>query len=704
VGILIRSPFPFRHNAIVRLPKCKRTIAVLPLNTRHTLLLLFTFISNSASSVVTKKNCIVGLLFFLTLNLSAQSSTETSQSRSDQEKQQSAEKKNKYVSPHVTAKKIEERFGTADSIAVDTIPTDFPDNNLLDRYSIANAYNGNMGSPVQSKLFFDRTRKTDFLFSTPYDPYVYTASDLPFFNTKTPYTNVTFLSSYPSEQAEERTKLLLSINSNKRTNFTGLFDYLYNRGRYLNQSNKGLVAGLYGSYAGKHYSAYGAFLYQNFKNYENGGLTNSDYVTDRSTYSEYSSIQMPVNLSNAQSGYRTASFFYNHKYSLGFTKIRVIKKDSTVEEFVPVTSFIHTLKIQSDIKRYREATVDTLFYSNTYRNKTAHSDTTAFLSIRNTFAIQMDEKFNRLLKFGLTAFIENEVNRYMHLDSNDLLVHTSEQNTRIGGILAKNEGRTFRYNLQGNFVIVGPRIGDFELSGKVGGYFTLWNDSVTLKAMASITNRSASYFWEHYYSNHFKWENNFDKEFRTYIGGSVELPKRHVKVGLQVSNNTNYLYFDSNAMPAQASGSVQIVALDASVDFHMGHHWGLENKGVYQVSSNQNIIPLPALALYNNLYFQSRIAKVLRVQLGVSSHYNTAYYAPSYMPATGQFYVQNTKKVGDYPLLNIYANFHLKQTRFFLEYYNAGLMFISNYNYFSMPNYPLNPTTLKVGISVNWYN
>lgn len=639
----------------------------------------------------------------LAFHISAQTSASLrSQSKKDNSAVSSGTKN--YVSPHVTAKKIDERLGIADSVVVDTIPNNFSEKDLINSYSIANSYNGNMGSPLQSKIFFDRTQKTNFLFSTPYDPYVYTASELPFYNTKTPYSNLTYLASFPGEQAEERTKIFLSMNTNKRTNLTGMFDYLYNRGRYMDQSNKGLIASLYGSYNGKHYSAYGAFFLQNFKNYENGGLSNTDYITNPSQYSEYTSITMPVNLTGNQSGYSTMSLFYNHKYSLGFNKVHVIRADSTQEEFVPVTSFIHTLKIQRDAKRYRETTVNSDFYANTYFSNTAHTDTATYLSIRNTFAIQLEEKFNRLLKFGLTAFIENEVNRYSLLDKNDMLMHKSEQNTRLGGVLSKSEGRVFRYNLQGNFVLVGPRIGDFELSGKVGGYFTLWKDSVALKALGRISNRSASYFWEHYISNHFQWENNFDKELQTYIGGSIELPKRDIKLGLQIANNTNYLYFNSLAMPTQAAGSVQVIALDASVNFHLGSHFVLENKGVYQVSSKQEIIPLPDLALYNNLYFHTELFHVLKTQIGVSSRYHTAYYAPAYMPATGQFYVQTSTKVGNYPLLSAYANFHLKKTRFFIEYYHMNQSFMPNQDYFSMPNYPLNPTTLKWGLSWNFYD
>jgi hypothetical protein len=657
--------------------------------------------------------------FLLVSGLFAQSSSSTGSGSLSTGQQNITDKKVVYVSPCVKAVKIDDRFGVADSVQVDTIPIDFPDKDPISSYSIANSYNGNLVSPLQSKIFFDRTQKTDFLFSTPYDAYYYAPSDFYFYNTKTPFTSVTYMTSYPAQQAEERTKILMSMNANKRLNITGLFDYPYARGNYTNQSAKGLVAALYGSYIGKHYSAYGALSYQRFDNYENGGLENTAYVTDPAAYSQYTSITMPVNLSGALSSYQSTTLFYNHKYSIGFTKTIQVKKDSVREEYIPVTSFIHTLKVQSDIKRFREIGVDTVFFKDTKMSKTNHSDTIAYLSIRNTFAVQMDEKFNRLLKFGLTAFVENEVNRYMNMlptqiqsyaygiplsiTKPDTYSYNWEQNTRIGGVLSKHEGSAYKYDLQGDLVAVGPRIGDFELSGKVAGNFSLWNDSVALKAKVRISSTSPSYYWDHYYSNHFIWDNDFNKQYQTYMGGSLELPKQHVKVELQVANNTNYLYFNQSALPAQYGGSVQVVALDASIDFHVGH-FVLENKGVYQMSSDQVVLPLPQLSLYNNLYYLTRLFKVLQVQLGASCRYNTAYYAPAYEPATGQFYVQNSTKIGNYPLVNVYANFHLKQCRFFVEYYNVSQSFMTSQNYFSMPDYPLNPMIMKIGISVNWYN
>jgi hypothetical protein len=608
------------------------------------------------------------------------------------------------IAPDVRAWTIDQRLGVVDSVEVDSIPANFPFQDPVSRYSIANAYNGTLGSPLQSKIFFDRTRKSDFLFAAPYDAYSWSPSDFRFYNTKTPYSNITYLSSYPGEESEDHTKALFSLNVNRKLNLTGMFDYIYARGRYDNQSDKGVVAALYGSYFGKHYSASGIIAYQKFDNYENGGLANDRYITHPSDYSGYTSATMPVNLAGALSSYKQLMLFYTHRYSLGFTKEIPVKKDSVREEFIPVTSFIHTLKATYDAKRFRESSVDTVFFANTNINRTAHTDTAAVMTVRNTFAIRLEEKFNRLLHFGLTAYLENDIRRYTSLSAGDTLLHYKwEQNTRIGGVLSKHEGRIYKYDFQGNIVVVGPRMGDTELKGNVGGYFSIGKDSVTIGARAGIESQSASYFLEHYYSNHFKWNNNFEKEFRTYIGGDLAVPTRHIKLGLQIANCKNLIYTDKNALPAQYNGSVQVIAADASIDFHFGK-FSLENKGVYQVSSNQAILPLPALSLFNNFYFTTALAKVLRVQLGVAVQYHTAYYAPSYMPATGLFYNQSDTRIGNYPLASAYVNCHLKRTRFYVEYYHANQSFMPDKNYFSMPHYPLDPTTVKIGISWNFYD
>ena len=97
---------------------------------------------------------------------------------------------------------------------------------------------------------------------------------------------------------------------------------------------------------------------------------------------------------------------------------------------------------------------------------------------------------------------------------------------------------------------------------------------------------------------------------------------------------------------------------------------------------------------------------VLNTELGIDARYFTEYYAPDYSPALGQFVQQNQVdkvKIGNYPLASAYANFLLKETRFYIKYYhlNAGS---GNLNYFLVPHYPTTPAVLWFGLSWNFYN
>lgn len=117
--------------------------------------------------------------------------------------------------------------------------------------------------------------------------------------------------------------------------------------------------------------------------------------------------------------------------------------------------------------------------------------------------------------------------------------------------------------------------------------------------------------------------------------------------------------------------------------------------------------PCRRLSLYHNLYLLAKIAKkVLTVQLGADVRYFTKYNAPAYTPAIQQFHLQaadDQVEIGGYPIVNVYANLHLKRTRIFAMMYhvNAGM---GKGNYFLVPHYPINPRLFKIGISWNFYD
>jgi len=590
---------------------------------------------------------------------------------------------------------ISEQFAVADSVPVDTMHLNFQNANPIDKFSISNSFNGNLGSPIQSKVYFDRPENTDFIFSNAYFPYLMNVQHATFYNTKTPLSNLNYITGGTHLRAEDNIKFLFTANANKRLNIGTTVDYMRTVGEYAYQAVSRFSGSLFGSYDGKHYSATALFAANKMKNQENGGLEKATDIT---------SGILPELLDTrlaAQSTFTQNQIYFNQQYSIGFERAVRITKDSVRMDYVPVTRFAHTLKLDDVRKRYYENSVDKSFYTNTYGVGTLTNDTASLQTLTNNLSVSMAEEFNKWMDFGLTAYMENEVQRYVYTKDN-MLNLDFKTSTKVGGILSKQRGQLFRYNLQGELTFLGYKAGNFLLKANVGGFFKVWNDSISMTANGFVRSDKPSLFFDYYESNHFRWENDFTNVYRTHVGGTFSIPTQSLSVDVSIENITKHVYLDSAALPQQYSGNIQVMAFNFKKDFHVGK-FTLENNVVYQVSSKTDILPLPSFVLYHNLYFHDKWFSVLSVQFGADVRYHTAYYAPTYMPATGQFYSQNKTMIGNYPVMNAYVNCHLKRTRFFLEYYHLNNKFMKG-EYFSMPYYPIDPAVVKLGISWNFYD
>ena len=60
--------------------------------------------------------------------------------------------------------------------------------------------------------------------------------------------------------------------------------------------------------------------------------------------------------------------------------------------------------------------------------------------------------------------------------------------------------------------------------------------------------------------------------------------------------------------------------------------------------------------------------------------------------------------MGYYPFCNAYLNCKLGKTRFYVMYSHANKGLFGGSDYFSMPFYPLNPSRLQLGLSVDFTN
>ena len=641
--------------------------------------------------------------------------------------------------------KVTRRLGNIVPVPVDTLHAGFQNTN--DPAGPTGQYNylGNLGAPRMSRIFFDRKEESQFFFTDPYDQSVLRPEDVTFTNTFSPYTNLTYYKSFHNRNSEERFKSYFAVNANKRLGFGFYIDYLYGRGMYNNQSTAFFNGGLFASYRGDKYDLHFIFNNDNLKMRENGGITDDRYITDPLDMAEgkkqYESMDIPTVFNKVWNHNTSYHAFLTHRYNLGFYKDKEdhlnsdslsVANDSieTAKEFVPVTSFIHTLELDFNGRKYitQDDAQNRQYFEHTYFGNDS-IDQNRRTSVRNTFGISLREGFNKWAKAGLTAFLTHEYRDFTLPDTTDVpdqrvIKHYKENVVYVGGELLKEQGKLLHYKVLGEFAVAGEDAGQFRLEGNGDLNLNLLNDSVRLDVNAYIKNLNPVFYYRYFHSKHYWWDNSdLSKIMRTRVEGKLNFKRLGTTLRAGVENIKNYTYlantsvpvtnnngdiisFKNNASVKQHSGNIQVFTamLQQKLKFGIFH---LDGEVVYQKSSEQSILPLPELSAYGNLYLHAGLVKnVLQVSLGADVRYFTKYNAPDYSPVIGQFYLQNpenTIAIGGCPMVNVYANLHWKRTRIFVMMYNVNQN-SGNSRYFLAPHYPISPRILKLGISWNFFD
>ena len=395
------------------------------------------------------------------------------------------------------------------------------------------------------------------------------------------------------------------------------------------------------------------------------------------------------------------------------------------DEYVPVTSFIHTMKFDNYKRIYQAYNTPADFYADNYVAGPYAGDSiydkTSHLRLQNTFAISMLEGFNKWAKAGVKAFVTSDLRRFVlpSSDSNTATTSYNEHNLSVGGQLSKTEGKTLHYNVTAETWLLGEDLGQLKIDGAVDLNFPLFGDTVTLAAKGFFHRNNPTFYYRHYHSRHFWWDNtSLSKELHSRVEGLFSYRKTNTTLRVAFDEIQNYTYLamgyniaddhsrKGNTMEVrQKGGAITLLTLSLAQNFKLGPlNW--ENVITYQKSTDNDVLPVPDLNIYTNLYLRFKIAQVLKCDFGADGRYFTKYYAPDYSPALGQYAVQtgdNRVQTGNYPLVNIYANFHLKHTRFFvmMSHVNAGS---GNRQYFLTPHYPLNQRVFRFGLSWNFFN
>ena len=400
--------------------------------------------------------------------------------------------------------------------------------------------------------------------------------------------------------------------------------------------------------------------------------------------------------------------------------------------FVPVTSFIHTLELNNHDRIYQAYQTPDDYYANTYydmNDEHAYSedsiyDNTKYLYVKNTLALALLEGFNKYMKAGLKGFVsfamENCKMPVLNSDSTGYMMNKwTDHALNVGGQLSRHEGNTFHFNLSAEIGLTGINSGGIAVDFDTDLNFRLLGDTVTLAANAYFHRMVPQSFQKSYHSKHLWWDQSLDNETRTHIEGNFNYQKTDTRLRVAIDEIQNYTYFGmSYELDAQKnrtgltggvyqeSGNINVLTAQLMQNFRLGPlNW--ENVVTYQNSSNKEVLPLPTLNIFSNLFLKFKIARVLDVELGGCATYFTKYDAPDYLPQIAQFAIQENPdsriELGGYPFIDVYANFQLKRARFFIamSHINAGS---GSKMQFLTPHYPMNNRTFRMGVSWTFIN
>ncbi len=637
----------------------------------------------------------------------------------------------------VVSWKLDDSYADRIQIPVDTSSINMQVYNpAFQRYTTVQTL-GNISQPSQSLVFSERNITEEFVLINGFYPFMKRPAFNTYFNTKKPFTKISYIKGGNNLSKEEFFEAFHSQNLTKKLNVGLQFTSISSLGQYKFQRVRNNSFRFFSSYISKNYGYHFNINYNKIVADENGGILNDRFVTD-TTFNF--SKDIPTLFGGIESSTEHTPDVYTEIRNLNILAVQELSfrsrfpKDSSQlskrnKIFYPKLVYIFSLdrnnRLFSDINP--SVGLKSGLYSNAFLSNTNTSDSLINWKISNAARLQFQGKKNNhyfidyayeIMRYSMSAFNPDNpldsvqyrfITQFFSLPG--LNYKTTVYNTYVSSGFGKVFGGRFDVNLYGRYYLSGYYSGDFILSGDLKLLVGNISKPFTFYAKGSTQLKSPDYLYTYYASNNFIWTTNFKKTSINHLSTKLSLSSKKFDIQGDYYLLSGFIYMDNNALPNQYDNALSVVALSAVKQFEF---WKITsfNKLVYQISENENVLDLPELSYFNSTYlthlfhFNSTGGNLLAM-LGFDLSYHTKYYADAYMPALNSYYRQTQRQLGNYPYMNVFLNLNLKRFRFFIkmEHLNEGWFSkIFENNYFSAIHYPRNGRDLKFGLSWTFYD
>ena len=461
---------------------------------------------------------------------------------------------------------------------------------------------------------------------------------------------------------------------------------------------------------------------------ENGGILYDSVYTN---HQESDNSVILTNLNNASNYIKVSGAGFKHYFNL-LPQFKTGKNDEAPTANDSILSNIDTVGIvvEDTLKpalERRKFTLGRLNHSFAYqRNQLFYNETSAGLpfyapfdtifSNRTTDTTVVNRFHNSLSwnSLGYQKYADNvpfylyagvdydicKIKQYNYIEDSTFVDRTHSQVILHGGIVTNLFGLT-TITGHAQLVTLGYQIGDFDLRGQWRQRFGKQENNpfkdYTLTFDIDLRRQSPTWFETKYYSNHFRWENDFHAA--TYLTMGLHGQYKSFHVGIKNTTINDYIYFGTDARPTQHDGIVSISEVYGSASTTL-RRFQLEGFFCLNMVSNKEVLHLPTFQSRLKVsYSQPIFKKAATLQPSLTVTYFTKYHADAYMPALRTFYLQNDVLVGNYPFIDLALAINVKQADLFVQYSNMFLL-TGNYDAYIAPHYPMRGS--KIFFGINW--
>ncbi len=532
-------------------------------------------------------------------------------------------------------------------------------------------------------------------------------ADMRYYNVATPMTELMFKTTMEEGQLLDA---LLTLNTSRRLNFSIAYKGFRSLGKYNSeqiQSGNFVTTVNYLSKDSR-YLLRGHIAAQDITSQENGGLVEKELQFESGNPDFADRPKVDIRFDDVDNKVLGKRYYLDQQYKL----IRK-QQDSSAAEKTSL-AITHSFNYETKYYQFLQTASDDYFGS-------------AILPTIN------DKAFLKTFNNEFGASFYNSV-----LGELKGVVALYNYNYYFNSIFTTEEGEVIQNQLKGSEVAIGgdykKQIGAFAVDGAVrynlsgdltgnvidGSVSYVLNKKHRLKFGVHSSSRMPNFNFLLYQSEYFNynWQNtaNFKKERVNTLQIGLDSPLWG-DLEVKFSALDNYTYFstdpdatfeegfeNANIKPLQELEGISHLKIKYAKEFTLGK-FALNNTIMYQsVAQDRNVLNVPQLVTRNTLYYSADVfKKAMYIQTGVTFKYFTSYSMDAYNPVLAEFYVQDTEKLGGFPLLDFFINAKIKQTRIFLkaEHFNSSF---TGYNYYAAPSYPYRDFVVRFGLVWNFFS